>query len=299
MNDYPIRFLAVLPYRAAIPSVSHSQAFGKDYWNTSLILTPQDVLPLGAGFSINTEHRTVAALETRRHFDGTLQEFKHWAAIRQPVDRCCDWLMHRLNTMLVGIKYAYEGTHASPIRPVGYSDLIFYNVVVEGEVIFSRGGVSTFGPAGSPPARAIPKQVANEWRLLVRAVDLVNHGFFAEGLIVAVAMLDDVTQQFVRLKMSGITSVQQEELLRTIERKRLKTYLGPLLKVLTGLAPLDDQELAGELDWLNRKRNDVMHNGDACEYVDACRGLGVTLKFLEYFRTNGMTLDLPSELHFW
>lgn len=299
MNDYPIHFLVILPYRAAIPSGVHSQTFGTDPWSTSLVLTRQNVLPLGPGFSINTEHRTVAKLETRKHFDGSLQAFKEWAATRQPVDRCCDWLMLRMNATLVAIKYAYYGMGASPIRPVGYSDLIFYNVVVDGEVIFSRGNVSTFPHVDELAARSIPKQVANEWRLLVRAVDLGNHGFFAEGLIVAVALLDDITQRFVRLKMTGITAEQQEDLLRTIERKRLKTYLGPLLKVLTGLAPLEDGSLASDLDWLNKKRNDVMHNGDACEYVDACRGLRITLKFLEYFRSHGMALDLPSELHFW
>ncbi|MEZ4560938.1 MAG: hypothetical protein R2854_31640, partial [Caldilineaceae bacterium] len=136
-------------------------------------------------------------------------------------------------------------------------------------------------------------------RTLMRAVDLVNHGYPMEGLIVGFALLDHLTQDFIKQKMSHLSSPEKSTLLRQIESSRLSTYLGPLLKTLTGESPLDDRTTNEMLKWLNTLRNKTLHENSGCSSEDARKALDFILELLTYYQTRGAELTLPKSLNYW
>lgn len=151
----------------------------------------------------------------------------------------------------------------------------------------------------SPLSPDISQEIPLEWGVLTRAVDLINHGYSLEGFIIGFALLDELSQDFVRTRLPNLTAEKAEDLLRRIASNRLQTCLGPLTRLAVGASPLDDRELTDKLRWLNGKRNEVLHRGGDCSYDEACRGLKVIAKVLRRLNDLGGDFRVPTELQFW
>jgi hypothetical protein len=80
---------------------------------------------------------------------------------------------------------------------------------------------------------------------------------------------------------------EREELLRGIKEKRLRIFLGPLLKVLTG-KDISSMWPGSEkaLDWLNRTRNQSLHGGRKVDYASAAQGIFACIKTLTVLSQN-------------
>ena len=149
-----------------------------------------------------------------------------------------------------------------------------------------------FAPKSLPaPLDLKGKIPPQEWSVLVRAVDLVNRGYFLEGFVVGFALLDAKLQEFIEANIPKAR-------LRKIEGDRLVTFVGPLTKSILFASPLDDPAVSDDLAWLNRTRNEIMHAGRTCNRDEALRGLRVVLELLRFYRDKGSHYILPEQLDF-
>ena len=61
-------------------------------------------------------------------------------------------------------------------------------------------------------------------------------------------------------------SPEGDELLRVVESRRLKRYLGLMKRLCTGASPLDDKDVADDLAWLNGLRNGLIHEAEGARW---------------------------------
>lgn len=129
-------------------------------------------------------------------------------------------------------------------------------------------------------------------RRYVRCFELIEHGLYAEAFVVAFSLLDDFVQQTLHelLSAKGLSDkAERNELLRGIKEKRLRLYLGPLLKLACGsdIAAMWPQAPAA-LEWLNTTRNRIAHSAEVVDYATARRGVFACLKLLVVLREHGV-----------
>jgi hypothetical protein len=84
-----------------------------------------------------------------------------------------------------------------------------------------------------------------------------------------------------------VSDDEREDLLRGIKEQRLKIYLGPLLKILTGkdistMWPGSEKTLK----WLNRTRNRLAHSGEKADHATAAWGIFACVKILTVLSQN-------------
>lgn len=312
-SKYQVEFYACLPFRPKILPFEWDYTFQSDQWQTSYSLTMPDTFSLHfpglkpPKLEVNTQSNAIITIKTSIAYRGSLNELLAWASADK-YKTIQENLHRKLNDFLDRIKYwHYDTFRTSNVRNVGLLDLVFYTIQLEDKSSFVR-----FSPS-FPIEKEIDLQkqldesvndrmtanVPTEWRTLVRAVDLVNHGFPTEGFIVAFALLDQLTQDFVKQKMSHLTPTEKSTLLRQIESRRLSTYLGPLLKTLTGETPLEKHETRQTLKWLNSLRNEALHDGNECTIEDSKRAIQFIHELLIYYKSKDAKLVLPDKLLFW
>jgi hypothetical protein len=138
-------------------------------------------------------------------------------------------------------------------------------------------------------------------RRYVRCFELLEHGFHTEALIVAFSILDDLVQEMLHdlLRQKGMESRnERNDFLRGIKENRLKLYLGPVLKILSGKSISEiwaDAETA--LGWLNGRRNAVAHEGYRADYSTAAKAIYACIKTLVVLGQHGLiTSDFPVEM---
>jgi hypothetical protein len=190
------------------------------------------------------------------------------------------------------------------LRTVGAIDPLFINLSFDGHVIFSRAtSTLVWGIGQHVPETILTPELDHppsaEHSALLRAVDLVNHGYYWEGLVAAHALLDTAAQSFLEERLPNLSKREAGELLRGIESRRLHTYLGILTKLVSGRALIDDRELRASLKHLNEKRNAAIHEGEYCSRADAQKGITTVLRLLKALNDLGANFDLPDDLPFW
>lgn len=129
-------------------------------------------------------------------------------------------------------------------------------------------------------------------RRYVRCYELLEHGFYSEAFIVAFSILDDLVQQMLDklLLEKGMPSAEERKhLVRGIKEDRLRVFLGPLLKVISGqsletLWPAGDNALA----WLNTTRNKIAHGGYKADKPTAAKAIFVCIKSLHVLHEKGL-----------
>ena len=303
MELFRLEAFVILPFRPEVNPLSISGRIPPDTWETAFTLYYQRTLDIDT-ISADISLCTIVNTETYMPFIGSQEQAKNWA--RENTTRIVnDRILPRLNSFLLHIKHsAPEPLKTGVIRNVGDIDLVLISLSMEEEVIFSRGSPIFFAGTMAPSTDLelqinVSDPLPREWSVLTRAVDLVNHGYFLEAFVVGFALLDDLTQEFLRARMPHVSSDEASTLLRGIESSRLRTYLGPLIRISTGESPLDDEQLSAEFRWLNHKRNNLIHSGEGCTHREAKRGLQTVFDILSFLNDKGGDYSLPTDLKFW
>jgi hypothetical protein len=215
----------------------------------------------------------------------------------------------KINEILLAFKLVRIG-HADGmgLRTVGLGDTLFYFSCINDQPTGNLNmGIKTYRryynwayPKGSDPddphgttQLARPHIASDTYKVArryVRCYELLEHGFYTEAFIVAFSVLDDLVQQMLNrlLEDKGIVSNRErKDFLRGIKEQRLRTFLGPLLKVITGkdiFTMWPGSEKA--LEWLNGTRNRLAHRGEKADYATAALGIFACVKTLTVLSQN-------------
>jgi hypothetical protein len=185
------------------------------------------------------------------------------------------------------------------IRTVGISDTLFCTSLINGiptgnlnfGMRLDHRGYPWQGAATQPFDRhgttelALPHINADTYpvaRRYLRCFELLEHGFYKEAVIISHAILDDLVQEVIdeQIRSKGLTDEQSRDvLIRAIKESRLAIYLGPLLKILSGVS-IDEiwPNSIAAISWLNRKRNEIAHAGSQDDRNTACKAIFVSIK---------------------
>ncbi len=307
----PITAFLVLPFRAMLDPFSVAIKCSEDTEPTTFNVSYSQTLTLPPSFILNSSSWTQILMSTTFPYPSELPEPDAiWFMSHTNGVNILDTIvLPRLNEFLLRIRRATDNRFGTEVlRSVGALDLVIGGLQFRGQGVFARSSATMLemlrGPNGwdgTVDTEALSTPVPSEWATLVRATDLVNHGYLLEGFVIAFALLDALLQDFVRSKLiaQGLEEDAAGDLMRSIENDRLRRYLDLLLP-LTGIrSPLDDPALKKELRWLNRTRNDVMHAGRSCTIQEAQRGLDAVLQVLRALNALGAPYVLPTTLPFW
>jgi hypothetical protein len=308
-RTYRVKATVVLPFRADVAAGQTRSVFGSDDDPTDFVIAYSDTLELTGDeqsppLRIPTQLCTYVFVEYPQRFNGEEAEFRDWLTTN--ASRLIQVeVLPRVNHLLAAIQVAdVERYRTVALRNVGELDLIFQSVGFGDDVVFNRG-TSTFFAAASVPTdqAAIPSELPNdfppEWLLLTRAVHLANHGFHAEAVLVAFALLDLQVQLFLAPRFPNLDAEAGDELLRVVEARRLKRYLGLMMRLATGASPLDEPDVDSELAWLNELRNGLIHSASGCSMAETQRALRLVHRLLGWLNDHGAALMLPDVLRFW
>jgi len=264
--------LVILPFRGAVAEGATEGTLAGDDEPTRFDLAYSDTFELPPTWTVPTPTCTFIHVDFPQRFSGTEDEFKHWLE-KNSVRLICEEVLRRVNHFLAAIQAADDDPYRTiALRNVGELDLFFHNLSYGGSVVYSRGTPSFFGALRvlqeertAVPAEIMP-QLAAEWLLLTRAVHLVNHGFHSEAVLVAFSLLDLKVQEFLTMRFPNLSAEEGDELLRVVESRRLKRYLGLMMRLCTGASPLDDKDVADDLAWLNGLRNGLIHEAEGARW---------------------------------
>ena len=93
---------------------------------------------------------------------------------------------------------------------------------------------------------------------------------------------------------------EKEQLLRQIKEQRLKTYLGPLFKTLTGKEFYNKKITEQKLEKLNSKRNKIVHSGQNCSYEEVCESLQTIFHAIQGLNERAnQKFEIPMEIIFY
>ena len=215
----------------------------------------------------------------------------------------------KINEILLAFKLIRIG-HADGlgIRTVGIGDTLFHFSTINDQPTgdlnmriktYSRyytwaypKGIDPDDPHGTtqlarPHIASDTHKVARRY---IRCYELLEHGFYTEAFIVAFSVLDDLVQQILSQLLTDkgmVSDEEREDLLRGIKERRLKIYLGPLLKVLAGKDISTMWPGSGKvLNWLNKTRNLLAHSGEKADYATAAWGIFACVKTLTVLSQN-------------
>jgi hypothetical protein len=196
------------------------------------------------------------------------------------------------------------------VRTVGLNDSLFWFVIIDGVVTESvvrlKSMMEKLGDKDDPfdatsaASPHIGKDTLPVARRYVRCHELLEHGFYSEAAIVAFSILDDLVQQMLHkgLIFKGMTAKEDRDfLVRGIKDNRLKTFLGPLLKIVHNVT-LKDFWAEGDsaLESINNLRNKIAHQGYSATYYDAAKTIYACVKTVHLLHTNGLIdaeINLP------
>jgi len=319
MNLYRLRASLLLPFRAWLPASEYTgrARYFDEQWETEITLGHSQFFPVSLGRDqIDASLCTVAVVETYVEFDGDRESAKTWAR-----NHChaivADTILPRVNEFVLQLKYLYpKAILTGTMRNVGDIDLVYSYLYFEDDNIHCRSSPALSSWHGAPVPglllggdeplpgpgqdRAVPfRELSKEWVAVTRAVDLVNHGYFEEAVLVSFALLDALVQDFLKVRLPNLSEGEAATVIARVGSSRLNTFLGPLMRVCTGASPLDENAGQAELAWLNKKRNAIVHNGDPCSRIESQRGVAMVWRLLRYLNEKGATYRLPPNLEFW
>jgi hypothetical protein len=203
------------------------------------------------------------------------QSFERYAPLQEALDA--------INALVEAFKLVRVGhSDGLSLRSIGVADTMVYNALLDGKATGILNRMARLNKEQHPwvDERATSDDVHQTTPLALPHIDtdtlplarrylrcfgLCERGYHAEALIMAHSILDDLTQETIDklLHDKGLSEDSARALLiRGIKESRLKIYLGPLLKVLSGNTI---NELWGNADtaisWLNTTRNEIAHRG--------------------------------------
>jgi hypothetical protein len=236
-GTFRLSSLVILPFRSAVAEGATEGTLAGDNAPTRFEFGYSETFPLPPTGAVPTPTCTFIYLDFPQRFAGSEDDFKQWLE-KNTVRLIRDEVLRRINHFLAVIQAADDDPYRTiALRNVGELDLFFHNLSFGGTVVYSRGTPSFFGAMrvadqelATVPAD-VPSQLAPEWLLLTRAVHLVNHGFHSEAVLVAFSLLDLRVQEFLMARFPNLTAEEGDELLRVVESRRLKRYLGLMMRL--------------------------------------------------------------------
>lgn len=174
---------------------------------------------------------------------------------------------------------------------IGYVNPIFQLSRADAAIVagFLSNMVVSNGPAKNP-VPAITKR-------LMSSLDLINLGFYTEAFINLFALIDDLTQEILKLglKKTGLDEGEPNSLLRAIKDDRLSMYLCTLAKVC-GWQSLSEanKELYGRVKKVNKARNDIMHGSERLMPKQTLEYMDTLIELIEWLRTNPFGYVIPT-----
>lgn len=302
MNSYPIKFISVLPFN--LPNITPSEGSFQFEGNSVIykIFSKENIREAFILDYTEGNHNAVISIKFNQNHNFDKADAFNYYTVSKNRAKIVQKSLRYLNRFLLLLKYNSQNEiRLSNVRSVGEIDLLIYKIkfdsdsTLEGRL--NRTSVNKFDEF-ELNFTEFSDEISNEWSLLIKAQDLINHGFYKEGLILGFSLLDHLSQEFIKIKMDGFTEDEKDDLIRGIEKSRLRRYLGVLMKLLIGESYLEIDGKEKKLTWLNKKRNEIMHNGDSCKFDDAKEGMEIIIDILVYLKSKGMELEFP-RLRFW
>jgi hypothetical protein len=234
------------------------------------------------------------------------------------LDTLLEQAVHAVSELIVWSKAWDQAAKISPFdRQIGRVDVKFF--ALQGNGVFRAAWLNPrymftndalammsffLGNMIATP-NPISHAVGPTTRRLLSCLDLFNSCFYNEALISAFALLDDLVQTVVQAGMQarGLDTKQQEDMLRAIERERLKHYTCDLT-MLCGWESLEKansnlySRLVGRKTSTNSARNNIMH-GDLSLSREAARAhLQTVVETIVWLHGNpwGVAVELPIPL---
>lgn len=315
MSLYRIESNLLLPFRSWLPPCEAKGQYMDDEWDSNIRIAYSQFTQVLTGI-INTSLCTIVGVSTFIKLPIDSENAKVWAR-NNAAAIVADVILPRLNYLFLKLKRDYpQVIMTGCLRSVGDMDLLFSTLLFEGEGVLARTSSSVTASLGVPPPaylmerRACPdgpvlaepdstRPIPQEWTIITRAVDLVNHGYFSEALLVGFALLDAMVQDFVKDRIPHLSKEDAGRLLRNMRGQRLETFLGPLLRVCINASPLEDKQMKLDMVWLNEKRNAIIHRGDQCLRKEAQHGLRTVWQILKYLAEKGANYSIPNSLEFY
>jgi len=248
------------------------------------------------------EEKGTILLETSSYVE--LEQYTERVPKQKALDKSI-FLNHieKINYAIDLIRYSYKDgnfTSMFRIRNIGEQDFLFHKLKIN-EKHESSSLAASYGDktVSHVEIERLSESVPFEWRAFTRAKDLLNLGFFNESLIVAFNLLDYCVQKTIKSLMSNLVDSEKEQLLRQIKEQRLKTYLGPLFKALTGISFYSSKIKEENIDKLNSKRNKIVHNGQNCTYEEVSESLKIIFYVIQGLNERGkQKFEIPIEIIF-
>ena len=199
------------------------------------------------------------------------------------------------------------------VRPIGSEDIISIRFFIKGKCVASQGNSILSWIISSkknndddlwPPNTHLTRMFVSvpiEHKLLTRSCALLNFGFYQEAILVAFSVLDAKLQELIEKRIQSELSLEKKEIkeyLMNIATNRLDTLLNFLFKLLdkTSLKS-EEKDLFKELKRINKKRNRVVHNGEAATREEAKNAIVTIAKSIEHLNKNHKGyFKLPKEL---
>jgi hypothetical protein len=197
--------------------------------------------------------------------------------------------LNSISELLTAFKLVHvgrlDGLH---VRTVGIADTLMYAGYIDGvqtnDLNVAMLALRAYKTSESTEL-ARPHIASDTYpiaRRYVRCFELIELGFYKEAIIVAHAILDDITQELIHrlLHQRGLDTEQSRNMLvRAIKEDRFSIYLGPLLKAISGISIAEIWPDAPKaIKFLNVERNKIAHAGAASDRDGACKAIFISMK---------------------
>jgi hypothetical protein len=222
-----------------------------------------------------------------------------------------DRSIEAVNTYLTYLKASdLAGTYTRWIRPFGVVDLKFFCYLRPPDdrpFLFAHPLHTYDRPSAREMGRYLARRGVNVAgaqlfpadpvvKRLMCAIDLFNLSFFSESFITLFALIDDLTQNVIRVgrEKEGVSNTKADKLRKEAQQDRFVFYLGDMSKKL-GWTSLfeEDPELGAMFTEVNTLRNSVMHSSTRLRRDQAFSAIETLLLVLERLQTNPFGYILP------
>lgn len=211
--------------------------------------------------------------------------------------------IENINKIFDIIRYSYDIEHPNTkihLRNIGLDDFIFYSLSIDNKnkikVLKDTFVKNLPEPNG---IFSLADNVPDEWNMFMKAIDLLDLGYYNESLIIGFNLLDHCTQKSLMYLMKNLNEEEKKPFLRKIEHERLVTYLGSLMKLITGRSLFNTELSEKQFQKLNKFRNDVVHNGHLSTYEESCNNLKIIHKTIKALSTLGLYYSIPNRIIFY
>ena len=247
---------------------------------------------------------------TLYHFNFTPADLNHGVKAYALLDKS----LHAISETLLWYKgHEQIGATSAYLRQIGLSDVKYFAAYHQGELkLFWQNELNT------PEHRSVAKSTAMLFpnmvnrtgptshplpyilRRILNALDLINLGFYSEAFISTFALLDDVVQEVIKLRLSqkGFDASAQNDVMMAIKEQRLRHYLTSILKLCDwNSLEVEKPVLFKALMKVNTLRNKTVHNNQTIDKAQCLKSVDVMVNVIEWLQGNPFGYQIPKIPH--